>query len=232
MMKKYKLLLFDVDGTLLDFKKAEKIGMKQTLKHFGLRSDDEVVSTYSMISTCCWEKLERGEITKEKLLIQRHRELFDRFGFSSDVHAFREYYEDFLARSSYLVDYAIEILKYIKAKYSCKMAIITNGVYKIQKNRIALSGLGKYFDSVYISEKVGFNKPHRGIFEHIFNDIGREVEKVDVLIIGDSLSADIKGGSDFGIDTCWFNPNQCENNIGVKVSYEIQCLKQLKDILE
>lgn len=230
-MRKYELLLFDVDGTLLDFKKAERLGMKHTLNHFGLRSDDEVVSAYSKISTSCWEKLERGEITKDELLIQRHQKLFDKYSFKKDVHAFREYYEEFLSHSSFLMDYAIEILKYIRTKYSYKMAIITNGVYKIQKNRIALSGIAQYFDDIYISEKIGFNKPHRGIFEYIFNDIGQEIEKDDTLIIGDSLSADIKGGSDYGIDTCWLNPSQRENNIGVKVNYEIQHLEELKDIL-
>lgn len=230
-MKKYELLLFDIDGTLLDFEKAERIGMKNTLTKFCLRSDDEVIDSYTKINKSYWEMFERGEITKEQLLIQRHETLFEKYGFEQDAKEFNEYYESCLGKCSYLIEYALDILSYIKSKNSCKMAIITNGVYDTQINRITLAKLNDYFDYIYISEKVGYNKPQKEIFEHIFNDIGGEIKKENILIIGDSLTSDIRGGNNFGIDTCWVNPKKLRNNIDVKVNYEIQSLIQLKEII-
>jgi len=111
------------------------------------------------------------------------------------------------------------------------MAIITNGIYETQTNRITLSSLNEYFQHVYISEKIGYSKPRKEIFEHIFKDIGGDIKKENALIVGDPLTSDIKGGNNFGIDTCWVNPQRLENDLDVKANYEIQSLLQLKEII-
>lgn len=223
-------MLFDIDGTLLDFEKAERVGMKETLTRFGLRNDDEVLDSYNEINIYHWEIFERGELPLEKLLVKRHEALFERYGFKQDAAKFNDYYESRLKNCGYLVEHALDVLDYVKSK-SCKMAIVTNGIYETQTNRITLSCLNKYFQHVYISEKIGYRKPQKEIFEHIFKDIGGDIKKENALIVGDSLTSDIKGGNNFGIDTCWVNPKKLENDLYVKVDYEIQSLLQLKEII-
>ena len=229
-MKKYELVLFDIDGTLLDFEKAERVGMKETLTRFGLRNDDAVLDSYNEINLFHWELFERGELSLENLLVKRHEALFERYGFEQDSVKFNDYYENRLKNCGYLVEYALEILDYVKS-LSCKMAIVTNGIYETQTNRITISSLNEYFQHVYISEKIGYSKPQKEIFEHIFKDIGGDIKKENALIVGDSLTSDIKGGNNFGIHTCWLNPKRHENNLDVKVDYEIQSLIQLKEII-
>lgn len=230
-MKKYELLLFDIDGTLLDFEKSEKVAMKKTLTNFSLQNDLEVINSYAKINESYWKMLEKGEITKEQLIIQRHKTLFNKYGFVEDIKKFNDYYEGCLKKESHLLEGALEILSYLNSKHSFKMAIITNGLYITQVNRIKLANLNEYFNHVYISEKIGYNKPQKEIFEYIFDDIGEGIKKENTLIIGDSLTSDIKGGNNFGIDTCWINPKKIINDIDVKIDYEIQNLNQLRQII-
>ncbi|HEY5560373.1 MAG TPA: YjjG family noncanonical pyrimidine nucleotidase [Clostridiaceae bacterium] len=229
-MKKYELVLFDIDGTLLDFEKAEKVGMKETLIRFGLRNDDEVLDSYNEINISHWKMFEVGELSLGNLLIKRHVALFERYGIQQDAAKFNDYYESRLKNCGYLVEHALDILDYVKTK-SCKIAIITNGIYETQINRITISSLNEYFQHVYISEKIGYRKPQKEIFEHILKDIGGGIKKENVLIVGDSLTSDIKGGNNFGIDTCWVNPKKLENHLNIKVDYEIQSLLELKEII-
>lgn len=230
-MNNYELLLFDIDGTLLDFEKSERNGIKKTLNRFGLRDDDEIIETYRQINISYWEMFEKDEITKETLLVERHEVLFEKFGMVQNAEEFNNYYEECLSNESHLMDYAIDILTYIKSKNRHKTAIVTNGLYNTQVKRIKAANLNEYFDHIYISEKVGYNKPQVEIFDYIFNDIGEGIKKEESLIIGDSLTSDIKGGNNYGIDTCWINPKGLENKIGVKIDYEIQNLEQLKNII-
>jgi len=229
-MKKYDLLLFDIDGTLLDFKKAERIGMKKTLQNFGLRNNNEILDSYSRINESYWEMLEKGTITKRKLLLERHNSLFNKYGFNEDVVKFNAYYEDCLANESYLLDNVINVLSHIN-KSTSTLAIATNGLTTTQTNRILLSGLDKYFTYIFISEKVGYNKPQVEYFEFIMRNMDKKYSKSKTLIIGDSLTSDIKGGHNFGIDTCWINPNNLKNELQIIPTYEIQNISQLKDII-
>lgn len=229
-MKKYELVLFDIDGTLLDFEKAERVGMKETLTKFELRSDKEIIDSYNEINICHWEKFERGELSLDDVLVKRHETLFEKYGFEQDPVKFNDYYESCLKNCGYLIEHALDILDYVKSK-SCKMAIVTNGIYETQTNRLAISSLDKYFQHIYISEKIGYSKPQKEIFEHIFKDIGGDINRENTLIVGDSLTSDIKGGNNFGIDTCWINPKKLGNNRGVNVNYEIQNLLELKEII-
>ena len=229
-MRKYDLLLFDIDGTLLDFKKAERIGMKKTLLNFGLRNDNEILDSYSKINESYWEMLEKGTITKKKLLLERHNSLFNKYGFNENVIRFNAYYEDCLANESYLLDNVLNVLSHIK-KSSYTLVIATNGLTTTQTNRILLSGLDKYFHYIFISEKVGYNKPQVEYFEFIMSNVDKKYSKSKTLIIGDSLTSDIKGGNNFGIDTCWINPNNYKSEVKITPTYEIKDISQLKDII-
>ncbi|MDD2459302.1 MAG: YjjG family noncanonical pyrimidine nucleotidase [Eubacteriales bacterium] len=219
----YNWLLFDLDGTLLDFHKAEYLCMKATLQSFGFRMDDEVLLAYRSINESYWKMLERGEISQEELALARHRTLFERFGFTGDVEAFQNHYEGALSESSYLYDGAYELLRQLRDRDGIHLAIVTNGFARIQERRIALAGLDTLFERIFISEQVGYRKPQVEFFEHVFREIGEG----NAMIIGDSLTSDIKGGADFGIATCWFNPDGQDNPLGVRVDYEIRDLNEI-----
>lgn len=229
-MKKYDLLLFDIDGTLLDFKKGERIAMKKTLQYFGLRNDNEILDSYSKINEYYWEMLEKGTITKNKLLLERHNSLFNKYGFNENAINFNAYYENCLANESYILDGVINVLSDIK-KSDVTLAIATNGLTITQTNRISLSGLNTYFTYIFISEKVGYNKPQVEYFDFIMKNVDKEYSKSKTLIIGDSLTSDIKGGNNFGIDTCWINTSGLKNELNTIPTYEIKDISQVKDII-
>lgn len=231
-MKHFELILFDLDGTLLDFEKAERLSMNDTLTHFALKYDDETIDTYKSINESYWKMLERGEITEDRLSLERHRSFFSACGFEGDVVAFQLYYENQLRQSSYLLESALDVLAYLKTESGCQLAIVTNGFSRIQTNRIALAKLDRYFEHIYISEQIGYRKPQSEFFEHVLMDLGGSFDKQKILIVGDSFSSDIQGGAQFGIRTCWINPSRQPNPSGITVDYDIQNLTQLIEIIK
>ena len=228
-MKKYEVLLFDVDGTLLDFDKAEEEGIEGLLKHFNVPVTEENKHSYHVINKRYWEMLERGEITRDRLLGQRFEEFFGGFGIAiEDGAEVDKLYRRYLNASAVLIDGAIEMLESLKGKYP--LYIVSNGVAATQYNRLAKSGLDKYFDGIFISEEANAQKPQIEFFEYCFEKMGRrDVE--NMLIIGDSLTSDMRGGNNAGIDTMWFNPQGQENTTEVRLNYIVKTLNEIKEML-
>ncbi len=227
-MKKYEVLLFDVDGTLLDFDKAEEEGIEGLLNHFGVPVTEENKHKYHITNKRYWEMLERGEITRDRLLGQRFEEYFGDFGIQVDGNEVDGLYRQYLNASAVLIEGAIDLLEHVKGKYP--LYIVTNGVAATQYNRLAKSGLDKYFDGIFISEEVGSQKPQKAFFEYCFEKMGRrDVE--NMLIIGDSLTSDMRGGNNAGIDTMWFNPKKDENHTEVRLDYTVTSLYEIKELL-
>lgn len=227
-MKKYEVLLFDVDGTLLDFNKAEEEGIEGLLNHFGIPATAENKYKYYITNKRYWEMLERGEITRERLLGQRFEEFFGEFGVQVNGDEVDALYRQCLNASAVLIDGAIELLESVKGKYP--LYIVTNGVAETQYTRLAKSGLDKYFDGIFISEEAGSQKPQKAFFEYCFEKMGRrDVE--NMLIIGDSLTSDMRGGNNAGIDTMWYNPKGDENHTEVHLDYIVTTLREMKDML-
>lgn len=227
-MKKYDVLLFDVDGTLLDFDKAEEVGIEGLLTHFGVPVTEENKKKYHVLNKKYWEKLESGEITRDQVLSLRFEEFFGGFGIRVDGMDVDRLYRTFLDNSAFLVDGAVRLLEAVKDKYL--LYIITNGVAATQYKRLGASGLDKYFKGIFISEEAGSQKPQKEFFEYCFEKMGRrDVE--NMLIIGDSLTSDIRGGNNVGADTLWFNPHKQENRPGVHVNYEASSLKEIEELL-
>ncbi len=224
---KYKVLFFDLDNTLLDFYKAEKSAVRLVLKQFSLPFDDTAVSTYSAINKSYWERFEKGEIKKDEIFEGRFHTFLDHYGLTADVPAIAKQYFKNLAEGYFTVTGATEILEYLKKKGYLIYAT-TNGVSFTQFNRIEHSGLKPYFDGVFVSEEVGFQKPKREYFEYAINHI-KPCQRSEILVIGDSQSSDILGGINAELDTCWFN---FENKQRIyKSTYEIKKLSDLKNIL-
>ena len=227
-MSKYEILLFDADATLLDFKRSECEAVVESLTHFGLPATDEVVKKYSEINEGYWQMLERGEIEKCKLYDARWKSLMDFYGFDCDHKAISKMYVDTLTTKSYLLDGALEICEKLYGKF--KMYLVTNGQKQVQDGRLVPSPVYKFFDDCFISEEVGYEKPSIKYFEAVSKMIPNyDPEKA--IIIGDSLTSDIQGGINAGIDTCWFNPRGKSAPDGMKINYIISDLSELENIL-
>lgn len=221
-------ILFDLDDTLLDFHRAEAEAIRYTLKEFGIDPTDENVALYSKINRSCWEKLELGELTREEVLHRRFDILFDTLGISGDSHATQKLYEYRLSLGAYYLDGAEALLDEFYGKY--RLYLATNGIVVVQSRRIKDSGIGKYFDGIFVSERIGYNKPDKRFFEAAFSEIP-DVNLDETVIIGDSLTSDIKGGLNAGIKTVFFNPKGLKNNTGIIPHYEIHSLSELPKLI-
>ncbi len=226
----YKYLLWDIDGTVLDFLASEAYAIRTLFRKYNLgECTDEMLKLYSATNVKYWGMLERNEITKPEVLIGRFREFFGIIGVDTSVaKKFNEEYQVTLGDHIEFVENAEETLHSCKGKYV--LAAVTNGTKVAQKKKLRMSGLDKIFDAVFISEDVGFEKPNTQYFDFVFEKLGI-TDKKEVLIIGDSLMADMKGGYDSGIDTCWYNPQHKSNTLEIPVTYEIDSISKLKNIL-
>ena len=221
-------LLFDLDDTLFDFHKAEKIALTKTLVHFGIDPTEETLALYSTINAAHWKRLELGEISREEVKVGRYRELFKTIGVECDPVKATAYYESMLAIGHYFMPGAPELLEELYGKY--RLYIVSNGTAKVQEGRIGSSGIKKYMDGIFISQILGANKPDKQFFDICFAEIP-DFSLSETVIIGDSLSSDIKGGINAGITTVWFNPKGIENDNDIKPDYTIKELSEVPGLL-
>ena len=227
---KYEIIIFDADETLFDFKKSESDAFKNTMLEFDIDYDENYhLKIYQEINTAIWKEFEDGLITQAKLKTERFKRLSDKLNAGFDEAEFAKSYIKHLANASFLYDESTALVENLHKGY--KLAIVTNGLKDVQDKRIRRSAIGKYFEDIVISEEVNVSKPNPEIFELALNNI-KHKDKSKVLIVGDSLTSDIQGGINSGIDTCWFNPNKTENKTAIKPTYEIASLMDLKLILE
>ena len=221
-------VLFDLDDTLFDFHKAEKIALTKTLVHFGIDPTEETLALYSTINAAHWKRLELGEISREEVKVGRYRELFETIGVECDPVKATAYYESMLAIGHYFMPGAPELLEELYRKY--RLYIVSNGTAKVQEGRIGSSGITKYMDGIFISQILGANKPDKQFFDICFAEIP-DFSLSETVIIGDSLSSDIKGGINAGITTVWFNPRGIENDNDIKPDYTIKELSEVPGLL-
>ena len=230
MMAKYKYLLWDVDGTILNFELAERAAIRSLFDRFKLGDcSDEMLMYYSQINKRYWQLMESGKIKKDKMLVERFVEFFSYKGINADIAAeFNKEYQIALCDTIVFNDDAIDIIKH--QKKTCKIIIVTNGTEVVQEKKLERSGLNDIVDNVFISELVGFEKPNIKFFEKVILEVGIKDLK-EALIIGDSLTSDIQGGHNIGIDTCWYNPKDEENITLLSPTYTIRNLHELENII-
>lgn len=224
-----KYVLFDVDDTLLDFGKAEAAAIRKTFERIGIPVTDELIRRYSEINAQQWSRFEKGEITREKLLTERFDILFSELGINVPSEMAQASYEYLLGIGHYFVDGAEELLEALKDKY--ELYIVSNGNASVQDRRLKSAGIIPYFKDIFISERVGFNKPSAEFFEACFEHIPG-FEKDKAVIVGDRLSSDILGGINAGVKTCWFNPRGDAPDPDIPADYEIKHLGELPALLE
>lgn len=226
-----KVILWDIDATLLDFLVAEKEAIRFCFERYGLGvCTDEMLERYSKINRGYWEMLERGEMSKQEILVNRFRDFFAAEGIEKDcAKEFNETYQVALGDTICFRDRGYELVEKFQGKY--RQFIVTNGTKTAQERKLKKSGLGKLVEEAFISDIIGYEKPAKEFFDHVFEKIG-PYEKKEVMIVGDSLTSDMQGGNNAGILCCWYNPNHQENTKGVRVDHEIDHLWQLEEILE
>src|SRR5690625_5071277 len=228
-MKHYDIIFFDVDDTLFDFTRSQQVAFKKVFaKYKLLNSLNLYEKSYQKISKVLWRDLEDGKINRVELSSERFRRLFLEHDIEMDAIVFNQDYLGFLAEQTHLIKNAEKVIRELSHK---RLAIITNGYTDVQTSRINNSPLKGAFEHLIISESTGFQKPQTEIFDYAFNRL-QITDKFNVLMVGDSLTSDIRGGINYGIDTCWFNPKYRENNTSLKPTYEINKLESLLEIIE
>lgn len=224
-----EFLLIDLDDTILDFHKAEHIGLLNTLRHYGVEPTAETVELYKKINAAHWQALEKGEMTRKQVNEGRFENLFHQLGREVDGAECAAYYLSQLALTHDYLPGAEEAVKKLSKKY--RLFIASNGNSVVQLPRLAESGLNDYVEKAFISEALGENKPSKAYFDLCFAQIpGFDPKKA--MMVGDSLTSDIQGGINAGIHTCWVNIFGKENTTPIRPDYEISSLSQLEALLE
>lgn len=222
-------VLWDVDGTLLDFTAAERAAIRTLFAEFGLgECTDEMLARYSAINISFWERLERNEITKPEVLRGRFERFFGEYGIDTGLAVpFNERYQVTLGDTIVYLDNSIDIVRSLRGKV--KQYVVSNGTVAAQTKKLDRSKLGELMDGIFLSEKLGIEKPNKEFFDKAFAVIGT-ADPSEMIIVGDSLTSDIRGGMNAGIKTCWYNPQKKPIPEGYRVDYVIGDLKEVYGI--
>lgn len=223
-----KNIFIDLDNTILDFDRAERIAVADTLKMLDVSVSDELLDRYNVINDSQWKMLERGEITREDVKVHRYILLFEEFGIKADAKKAAELYEHRLSQGHFFVDYAEQFLMNISKTH--RLFLVSNGTTVVQNGRLESAGISKYFDKIFVSEEIGEVKPNLGFFLKCFEQI-EDFCKEESIIIGDSLTSDILGGINAGIQTIWFNPRFKTNNTACNPDYEVHSLCEAEELI-
>ena len=223
-----EFIFLDLDDTILDFHRAERIALAKALREFGVEPTDSVLSRYHVINQQHWQRLERGELTRDQVQEGRFRVLFAELGKDTDAAVVTRCYERNLGIGHYFLPGARETVERLSGHY--RLFLASNGTASVQYSRLTSAGLYPYFEKVFISEEIGFNKPSREFFDACFAQIpGFEREKA--IMVGDSLTSDILGGIRSGLRTCWLNPNHLPVRPEITPDFVIESLPQLEGLL-
>lgn len=224
-----RTILFDLDDTLLDFKASEAEALAHTLSALGLEPTPEIISRYSVINQMQWELLEKKLLTRAEVLVRRFELLFEEYGIIADAQTAQDMYHERLAQGHYYLPGAEKLLEELKDRYD--LYIVSNGTAVVQDGRIKSSGIAKYFKGIFISERIGANKPDPLFFERCFEKIPH-FKKEEAVIIGDSLTSDIRGGNNVQVRTCWYNPHGLPPREGISADYEVKALEEIPALLK
>ena len=225
----YNCVLLDFDDTLVSFKESEVASITKVYNKYNVPVTEENIQFYHTENEKLWREFEKGKIKKKDIEKNRFAKVVQKFGLSNVTgEQMNRDYVNYLKNSAILIDGAIEFLEDIED--AATIAIVTNGIDRVQQNRLKLSRVIDFADGVYTSEKMGFNKPDKRIFLNALKNLGIENYK-KVLVVGDNLHSDIKGGINAGLDTCWVNFTGEENTTNITPKYTVYDFTQLKTII-
>ena len=224
-----EFLFLDLDDTILDFHKAERLAIAKTIRQFGVEPTEAVLQRYHVINKWHWEQLEQGKLTRDQVLENRFGVLFQELGVEADQTACARAYEKNLSIGHYFLPGAEEAVDRLSKKY--RLFLASNGTASVQKGRMTSANLYRFFEKVFVSQEIGHNKPSKAYFDGCFAQIP-DFDPKKAMIVGDSLSSDIQGGINAGILTCWVNPEHLPGRPDIRPDYEIEALHQLETLLE
>lgn len=224
----YRWLLFDADGTLFDYDRAERVALEQALGHIGVSFEPGHLTSYRRINQALWQRVETGDIKPGEVKVRRFELLLEAIGVAQSAAALSASYLECLANCSELVEGAEAVLQALHRKY--RIAIVTNGLTVVQRGRLARSVIRHHVSDIIISEEIGAAKPAREFFDTAFARLANPAKR-EVLMIGDGWSSDIQGAVEYGIDACWYNPGGKPRPADLKIAREIASLRELADWL-
>ncbi len=229
-MARFDTILWDVDGTLLDFGAAEEAAIRSLFADFGLGvCTDAMLARYSEINRNYWRALERGEMTKPEILTRRFEDFFAAEGLSGPSPAeFNAAYQTRLGDTIVYCDGSDKLVASLRGKV--RQYAVSNGTVAAQTRKLARSGFDRFMDGIFLSERIGYEKPAKEFFDAVFREIGEE-RRAGSIIVGDSLTSDIAGANRAGIKSCWYNPRGAENGTNAKPDFEIKDLREILEIL-
>lgn len=223
-----KIVLLDLDNTLIDFNECAKHSIINSFKKHNFEYTEKTFMTFITENVKIWKRLEKGEITKADLRANRWNIILEKLSIDYDGTIIEEEFENGVAQGAYAVEGAYELLDYLHSKY--ELYIVSNGFRFVQESRLKIGDFRKYFKDIFLSEDIGIQKPAKEFFDYCFEKLNQP-NKEDVILIGDSLSADIIGGLNYGIDCIWFNKNGEELPQNIKPTYIVNKLKEIENIL-
>ena len=224
-----KTIFFDLDDTLLDFSRAEAEALGRALRTFDIDPASAVLDRYHVINREQWELLEEGVLTRDQVLTRRFDLLFEELGVCRSSREVCDCYEGLLAEGHWFVPGAQELLAELAPRYGLYLA--SNGAAAVQRARLKSAGISPYFKNIFISEELGADKPSPAFFVAAFAAIP-DFDPASALMVGDSLTSDIRGGRNAGIRTCWFNPQRKPARPDITPDDMITDLGQLPALLD
>lgn len=230
-MRKYTTVFWDLDQTLLDFDRSMEYALQAVFAQYGLKINEEMTARYSVINRSYWLRLESGELSKEQVTVGRFRTFFEELGITHvSPEELNVDYQRELGSVSFFMEGAKELVALLKER-GYRQYVVTNGVNATQANKMRLSGLDRIMDGVFVSELMGYPKPRKEFFDGCFAALS-DVDRNKCILVGDSLTSDMRGAENAGITSCWFNPEKQEKDVDVRTDYEIRRLEELIPILE
>lgn len=223
-----KIVLLDLDNTLIDFNECARHSIINSFKKHGFTYTEKTFETFITENVKIWKRLEKGEITKPELRANRWNIILGKLGIDYDGTIIEEEFENGVAQGAYAVEGAYELLDYLYPKY--ELYIVSNGFRFVQESRLKIGDFRKYFKDIFLSEDIGVQKPAKEFFDYCFEKLNQP-KKENVILIGDSLSADIMGGLNYGIDCVWFNKNADKLPADIKPTYTVNHLNEIISIL-
>lgn len=228
-MDNYQILLFDADDTLFDFSACEEKAFQLAFRQFGYPVNRKIYKLYEGINKGLWKQYEQGRIDKNTLIYSRFALLFQEIGIQDDGILFEDVYQELLGQQHFFIDGAQEVVQELYKSHD--LYIVTNGITQTQLRRFRDSQIDRFMKKIFVSEETGYQKPRKEYFDYCFERI-EGFDQKRTLIIGDSLSSDIRGGNNAGIATCWYNPGRHMNETDSRIDYEINDLRELLTIME
>ena len=215
-MREYRWLLMDADNTLFDFNAAEEFALTRTLLHYGISPTEEAKAGYHAINNALWAASDQGKITQQALMNERFVRFFEARGIQGNSAEWNQFFLEQLSQCSVLLPGAEALCRKLSQKYI--LALCTNSA-------------APFVARVFISGEMGCHKPEKAYFDKVLETLGATKHKADVLVIGDSLTSDIRGAFNSRLDSVWLRWPTAKAG-PVYPTYQVDNLAQLGELLE